>query len=481
MGEEAQLRQRNGRQPKQSPPLVRSNLEPERPPSVRQAADYVARVRDSITPFRARKSILDREDLHVGGPPMRGFFALFWITIFLYAAISVYQNHAKYYMGVSLRLWRASYCDFEALLVMIGAIYLYTHVAIPYQLAIARGWITADPGIPSLILRLLLQNVPIMMAIFVARYRSWPHLQTGSLLLFSIVMSFKMHSYLVTNLKLHRQQPPPSSSTTSASSSASSAASASSAPPALHYPDNLTIANYTNFLWFPTLIYQLEYPRSSHIRIGYLMERTAGVVVIFALFYLVASHYVHPILLTVDSRPTLETLVDLLLPCLTCALLFFFLVFEYLLNWAAELSYFADRHFYSDWWNSTDLAEFARKWNIPVHKFLQHHVYLELCEAGYSDFASRFLTFLYSSLLHEVVMSCTARRLKFWILTMQMSQLPLMYLTQAVGLYRRPFLANCVWWLMIIPGIPILVLLYSRDVNLALFATEIKQFILNKF
>lgn len=56
-----------------------------------------------------------------------------------------------------------------------------------------------------------------------------------------------------------------------------------------------------------------------------------------------------------------------------------------------------------------------------------------------------------------------------------------MYLTQAAGLCRRPFLANCIWWLMIIPGIPILVLLYSRDVNLALFAAEIKQFILNKF
>lgn len=77
---------------------------------------------------------------------------------------------------------------------------------------------------------------------------------------------------------------------------------------------------------------------------------------------------------------------------------------------------------------------------------------------------AQFMTFLYSSLLHELVMSATAKRLKFWMLAMQMSQIPLMYLSQVLHLRRSPFLANLIWWLMITLGIPVLVLLYARDV-----------------
>jgi sterol O-acyltransferase len=284
----------------------------------------------------------------------------------------------------------------------------------------------------------------------VARYRSWPHLQTGSLLIFAIVMDLKLHSFLATN---HALDEPYSRGAKRRTANC--------------YPNNLNLLNFTQYLWFPTIIYELEYPRTKSIRISYILERTAGTLVIFCIFYVVLGHYVHPILLRVNERPALDSLVDLILPCLTSALLIFFLIFEYLLNWAAELTYFADRDFYADWWNSMDMAEFARKWNQPVHRFLQHHVYNELKASGHSSFWSRFYTFLYSSVLHELVLSFTAGRLKFWILGLQMSQLPLMYLADLVGIRRHPFVANSIWWLMIILGIPVVVLLYSRDVNLS--------------
>lgn len=34
-----------------------------------------------------------------------------------------------------------------------------------------------------------------------------------------------------------------------------------------------------------------------------------------------------------------------------------------------QLTYFADREFYQDFWNSTTFDEFSRKWNVPV----SHH------------------------------------------------------------------------------------------------------------
>lgn len=404
--------------------------------------------------FRARSSILD-EAWSRSTPAVHGFFALFWITISLYAAVSVYKNQATDFMGISLRLWQASYRDFEALLVMIGAIYLYAYIALPYQHLMARRILLDSRRVHLCgLLQHSLASGPILMAMFVARYRSWPHLQTGSLLLYAISMSFKMHSFFSVNQRLDRAF---------AERGQERSVQTWARVQGNVYPRNLNIIQYTSFLWFPTLIYELEYPRTTRIRIGYLIERTAGILVIFSLFYVVASHYVHPILQNADRRPFVDALVDLLLPCLISALLFFFLVFEYILNWAAEITCFADRHFYADWWNSVDMAEFARKWNIPVHRFLQRHIYLECRNKGLSPFVARFITFFYSAVLHEIVLSMTAGRLKLWILGMQMMQLPLIYGSKSIGLERRPFVANCIWWLMIVLGIPILVLLYSRN------------------
>ncbi|PJF17017.1 O-acyltransferase, partial [Paramicrosporidium saccamoebae] len=136
--------------------------------------------------FQARISILDREGLDEKAPPMRGFLALFWITMTLYAAASMYRNSGSYFLGVSLQLWRSSYRDFEALLIMIAAIYLYTYVALPYQLLVAKGYFRWNEPFTRLAVQNGIQIVPVLMALFVARYRSWPHLQTGSLLIFAI-------------------------------------------------------------------------------------------------------------------------------------------------------------------------------------------------------------------------------------------------------------------------------------------------------
>lgn len=49
-----------------------------------------------------------------------------------------------------------------------------------------------------------------------------------------------------------------------------------------------------------------------------------------------------------------ETISMLLFPFMITFLLVFLVIFEYLLGAFAEITRFADRHFYSDWWNSCD-------------------------------------------------------------------------------------------------------------------------------
>lgn len=56
----------------------------------------------------------------------------------------------------------------------------------------------------------------------------------------------------------------------------------------------------------------------------------------------------------------------------------FFFCFECLCNFLAELCCLGDRRFYEDWYNSSTFTYFSRTWNRPVHSFLLQHVYLDL-------------------------------------------------------------------------------------------------------
>lgn len=73
-----------------------------------------------------------------------------------------------------------------------------------------------------------------------------------------------------------------------------------------------------------------------------------------------------------------QSICSIVLPMAAIAIITFNLIFENYLNFFAEITYFADRLFYQDWWNSTSFEEFNRKWNKPVHEFLYRHVYIEL-------------------------------------------------------------------------------------------------------
>src|SRR5690606_19421632 len=57
----------------------------------------------------------------------------------------------------------------------------------------------------------------------------------------------------------------------------------------------------------------------------------------------------------------LELISHLLFPFMFTFLLVFLVIFEYVLGAFAEITRFADRQFYSDWWNSTNWLEFSRE------------------------------------------------------------------------------------------------------------------------
>lgn len=153
------------------------------------------------------------------------------------------------------------------------------------------------------------------------------------------------------------------------------------------YPYNLTFINHYAWVVLPTATYELEYPRSEKINWEYVAEKALGTVGILFIMMLVSQSYIYPkvmqcVAMKEAQLPLWDRLMqfpgiysDLIFPFMLEYLMAWYVIWECILNLLAELTCFADRGFYADWWNSVSWDQFARDWNRPVHVFLLRHVY----------------------------------------------------------------------------------------------------------
>ena len=132
------------------------------------------------------------------------------------------------------------------------------------------------------------------------------------------------------------------------------------------YPQNLSMGNYVDYILCPTLCYELEYPRTPKRNYMELFYKTLAVFGCIFLLIIISEEFIVTVLN--DSAERLrgisswldmglilsETISLLLFPFMITFLLCFLVIFEYVLGAFAEITCFADRHFYSDWWNSCD-------------------------------------------------------------------------------------------------------------------------------
>ncbi|KAJ5990872.1 hypothetical protein N7522_011079 [Penicillium canescens] len=222
-----------------------------------------------------------------------------------------------------------------------------------------------------------------------------------------------------------------------------------------YYPQNLTLKNFCDFITLPTLVYELEYPRTDKIDWVYVAEKTAATFGIIVVMIAVSQSWIYPVVmstvrmkeegLTVQQR--LQefpwVLSDLLFPFMMEYLLAFYVIWECVLNALAEITMFADRGFYADWWNSVSWDQFARDWNRPVHHFLLRHVYHSSISAyRLSRVSASLITFFLSACVHELIMLCIFRRLRGYLLILQMSQLPLVSLSRTRMMRDRRLVGN---------------------------------------
>ncbi|SPO29196.1 related to acyl-CoA sterol acyltransferase [Ustilago trichophora] len=222
------------------------------------------------------------------------------------------------------------------------------------------------------------------------------------------------------------------------------------------WPANISYANFWDYLLVPTLVYELSYPRLKTIRPLYVLEKTLATFGTFLVIYVITEHWIMPFTPTADT-PFLRTFLQLAVPMMINYLLIFYIMFECICNGFAELTRFADREFYLDWWNATSMDVFSRKWNKPVHSFLLRHVYASTIAAwGLSKSMAMFLTFLLSSLVHELVMAIVSGKIRFYLFAAQMVQLPLIIISQIPFIKQNETLGNMIFWIGLMAGFPLL-------------------------
>lgn len=240
------------------------------------------------------------------------------------------------------------------------------------------------------------------------------------------------------------------------------------------YPNFTNITHFIYFLFYPTLCFQFQYPRTERIRKTWLFKRFFEFIISSSLMLILIQQYITPLLKNtikvleeenINYVILLERHLKLCLPNLYLWLILFYSSFQCQFNILSEITRFADREFYKEWWNSRTLGEYWRTWNLPVHNWLLRHVYFPMVNKKYGKTFSMLVTFLLSAVAHEYMISGACRILTYWAFLAMMSQIPLI----VVGnLFKKQLeksqIGNVIFWVLFcMIGQPITVIIITHQ------------------
>ncbi|KIP03018.1 hypothetical protein PHLGIDRAFT_37640, partial [Phlebiopsis gigantea 11061_1 CR5-6] len=153
----------------------------------------------AMVSFTPRKSVFDLSNETSFKNEFRGFFTLFWISMFLFAVRTYVRSLETSGKAMSLE-FAMTYMfseDTITLFISDGVLVLSTIVCVPFAKAVANGWIKYY--YTGLIIQHLWQTAVLFTAVKWAFHRHWPWVQSGYLTLHTLVMIMKMHSYMNIN------------------------------------------------------------------------------------------------------------------------------------------------------------------------------------------------------------------------------------------------------------------------------------------
>jgi diacylglycerol O-acyltransferase-1 len=264
---------------------------------------------------------------------------------------------------------------------------------------------------------------------------------------------------------------------------------------AKEYPKCLSCGQMYMFVLYPTLVFQLVFPRTSEIRVKIVLRYVIELVFCLILQFLLIEQYITPTLRNtikgVEERIAnrenlvsfswfiLERLLKLSIPNLYIWLLMFAELFHCWLNILAELTRFGDRRFYLDWWNAVSIRDYWQKWNQPVHNWLLRHMYKPMRKVGIASTTAGLLVFIFSGIVHEyLIITPIGAKWSGLVSSGFILQLPLIMITDTEFVKKRPTLGNCMFWVTsCFTGQPLAVLLHFIQISGPTVLSRVYQWI----
>ncbi|CZT20594.1 related to sterol O-acyltransferase/Diacylglycerol O-acyltransferase [Ramularia collo-cygni] len=459
--------------------------------------------------YEARVSYFDPNSTYSN---FRGFFVLFWIGLAIMVVTTMLRNLRENGTLLNFRQYPLFRQDMEELAVSDGLMVASSALSLPLHLLFknsGKGLLRWNRG--GMVIQSIYQALWLWVWISLPFLRDWSWTAQVFFTLHTLCIFMKMHSYAFYNghlsstlnrLKELDMPIGPGTPTNAAFRFPSArlhlmeidkepedegerenispiiqlrndlAKELTSPMGNVTYPQNLTLYNFADYVMCPTLCYELEYPRTPSRSYLELFWKTLAVFGCVSLLTVVSEEFIIPVLdesqlrllasrTWIDSSLIFaETVSRMLFPFMVTFLLVFLVIFEYVLGAFAEITCFADRKFYSDWWNSLDWLEFSREWNVPVHNFFRRHVYSASRSVNLSRPAATGITFLISALAHELIMGCITRKFRGYGFTLMMMQMPIVAIQRMPWVRDQQLLNNIMFWISMITGLSLLCALY---------------------
>ncbi|KAH8147008.1 uncharacterized protein LAJ45_08807 [Morchella importuna] len=448
------------------------------PPSAHSIQHARREKRRRMFPTVAYESRVSHFDPQSQYHDFRGFFALFWIGIFIMVLNTALRNYRDTGKVLRTSIFSLFYAAPAELAFADLAMACSTVICLPLQKMFARNLVSWEKE--GHLLQHLIQSIWLGIWVYLPFYLQWQWTHQVFFTLHALTLLMKIHSYSFYCGHLsdcHKQLKSLDSNNTTVESEADAelreklAFELTCPEGKVTYPQNLTLPNFLDYLLCPTLCYEMSYPRVDHIRWAKVVEKAAAVFGCVFVLTVTSEEFILPVMteaaLRLESVQSwaeiglvlLESISLLLFPYMITFLLVFLVIFEYVLGAFAEITCFADRHFYADWWNSTNWLEFSREWNIPVHRFLQRHVY-GASRRHTSRSVATLVTFLISAAAHELVLFCITKKLRGYGFVCQMLQLPIIAVQRTKFMQSWHTLNNIMFWCSMIWGLAMISALY---------------------
>lgn len=390
----------------------------------------------------------------------RGILNLFFIILFVLNIRLVFENIVRY--GPLMHLPELGL--FDSPLIFVGYILV---LLLPYFSFVVERYVALfHRGLAHLVQGTLIVGILVFPYMIVMSANPVHPLRSLVLLMASLVYAMKLGSYWHVCADLHActRDSKKLDEIVSSMDQEKNVVITTTVAQLSDYPNCLTVRQMYMFIAYPTLVFQLVYPRTTEIRfrvvIRYLLEFFFCVVLQFILI----EQYITPILrntiIGIETRVAekvgiweisfflAERFLKLCIPNLYIWLLMFAELFHCYLNILAELTMFGDRKFYLDWWNAVSIRDYWQKWNLPVHHWLLRHLYKPFRVWGMSPSLAGLTVFIISGVIHEYLIITPIGLKPNGMVTLGfVLQLPLISFTDSEYIRNRPWVGNCLFWI----------------------------------